>query len=236
MNYPQDFINKIICGDCLEVMKEIPDNSIDLVVTDPPYGSGGRDGSVHLCDDNIFGNRISSDTLVWIVREYSKLLFQKTKNNSHCYIFSDWRKFIDIKISFESNGWELRSLLIWNKGNGMGEYWRSCHEFILFFTKRKPRKLNFGNCFNVLNYNPVRSNKISPTQKPEKLFEFLIKASSNPNDIVLDPFLGSGTTALVCKQLGRRFIGIEISPEYCKIARNRVYGLEKFVEVKKQGE
>ena len=104
MKYPDDFINKIICGDCLEVMKEMPDKCVDLVLTDPFYGSSGRDGSVHLENDNIFGNRMSSESFIWFVRDYSKQLFKITKNDCHCYIFSDWRKFKDVQISFETNG------------------------------------------------------------------------------------------------------------------------------------
>ncbi len=221
MRWPEH-INKVICGDCLQVMKEIPDNSIDLVVTDPPYGTGGRDGSVHLNKDNIGGNRMSTDAYVWMVKAYSRLLCCKAKEDAHCYIFSDWRRFKDVQIAFEVGGWELRSLIVWDKGNGMGEYWRSCHEFILWFTKRHPRPLSHGGCLNVLQYPSVKGQRNHPAEKPVDLVGFLIEASTTTEDIVLDPFLGSGTTAVAAKQLGRRYIGIEINPDYCKIAEDRL--------------
>jgi site-specific DNA-methyltransferase (adenine-specific) len=212
----------IVHGDCLEVMAKIPDKCVDLVLTDPPYGTGGRDGSVHLNDDSITGNRMSSDAYVWLVRTYSRLIFYRTVASAHCYIFSDWRRFKDVQIAFESGGWELRSLIVWDKGNGMGQYWRSCHEFILWFTKRKPRALSHGGCFNVLHYPPVKGQRNHPAEKPIDLVNFLIEASTRIGDLILDPFLGSGTTLVAAKQLGRRGIGIEIERKYCEIAEDRL--------------
>lgn len=209
--------------DCLKGMKRLPGKSIDLILTDPPYGSGGRDGSVHLNNPDIYGNRMTSDSLIWMTRQYSKILFDKTKQDSHCYIFSDWRKYKDIQIACETSGWELRSLIVWNKGNGMGELWRSCHEFILFFTKRKPRKLTHGACFNVLSDMKFeKGEKLWPFQKPLSLVSFLIEASSDKKDIILDSFIGWGTTAVACKRLNRAYIGFEIKPECCKIAKTRL--------------
>ena len=209
--------------DCLEGMKELPDNSIDLVCTDPFYGSSGRDGSVHLMQDNITGNRMSSDAFIWFVRQYSNQLFRVSKSDSHCYIFSDWRKYKDVQIAFEINGWELRALIVWDKGNGMGEFWRSTHEFILFFTKRKPKKLTHGGCMNVLKFKPIRGKKkLHSCEKPIALIEYLINASSIKNEIILDCFIGSGTTAVAAQNLGRKYIGFEREKEYFEICKARV--------------
>ena len=216
-------VNKIICGDCLEVMKDWPDNCVDLVITDPPYGSGGRDGAVHLNDPDIVGNRISSETLIWFVRQYAAMLYRITKANSHCYIFSDWRKFQVVKIAAESVGWECRSLIIWDKSNGMGEFWRSTHEFILFLTKQKPRKLQHGSCFNVLHHPPVRGKKkLHQTEKPVELLRELIVASTIEGETVLDPFCGSGSSKEACILENRLFVGIDISEKYCEIAQMRL--------------
>ncbi len=215
--------------DCIEGMKRLPDESVDLVVADPPYGSGGRDGSVHLNNSNLYGNRMTSDSLIWMTRQYSKILFDKTKQDSHCYIFSDWRKYKDIQIAFETSGWELRSLIVWNKGNGMGELWRSCHEFILFFAKRKPRKLTHGACFNVLSdkkFDKGEKSQLWPFQKPLSLIRFLIEASSNKENNILDPFIGSGTTAIACVNLDRHYVGFEINKEYCDIANKRLENVQ----------
>lgn len=210
-------------GDCLELMPEIKDKSIDLIVTDPFYGSSGRDGSVHLENDDIFGNKMSADSFIWFVREYSKQLFRIIKKDSHCYIFSDWRKYKDVQIAFETNGWELRSLIVWDKGNGMGEYWRSTHEFILFFTKRKPKKLTHGNCMNVLHYKPVKGKKkLHSCEKPVNLIQFLIESSSNEGEIIFDPFIGSGTTGIACINTNRNFIGMELDKTYFEIAKKRI--------------
>ena len=228
-------INRIIQGDCLEVMADWPDNSVDLVLTDPPYGSGGRDGAVHLNNSAFEGNRVSSDTLIWFTRMYGYQFYRVTKPESHCYVFSDWRKHLIVKMAFESVGWECRSLIVWNKSNGMGEYWRSCHEFILFFTKASPRKLQHGSCFNVLNHKPVRGkNKKHPVEKPVSLLTDLISASTEPNEIILDAFCGSASLPEAAKMLGRRYIGIDISEEYCEIARMRIKAVETGVPVKEQ--
>lgn len=214
--------NQIYQGDCLDLFRYLKERSVDLVVTDPFYGSSGRDGSVHLENDVVYGNRMSSDSFIWFVRKYSKELFRVTKEYSHCYVFSDWRKFKDVQISFETNGWELKSLIVWNKGNGMGEFWRSCHEFILFFTKKKPRKLTHGGCLNVINCKGVKNKeKVHSTEKPVELFKFLIEASSYKNELVLDPFAGSGTIAKACLESGRKYLGFEIEPENIKLSINK---------------
>ncbi|HQB64115.1 MAG TPA: site-specific DNA-methyltransferase [Sedimentibacter sp.] len=210
----------IINDDCLNCIDSLP--PVHLVVTDPFYGSGGRDGSVHLNDDNIIGNRMSADSLIWFVKQYSKKLYEKTFDDSHCYIFSDWRKYKDIQIAFETSGWELRSLIVWDKGNGMGEFWRSTHEFILFFTKRKPRKLTHGGCMNVLRFAPVRGNKLHPSEKPIELLGYLIEASSNVGETVLDCFAGSGSTLEAARKLGRKAVGIELSQKYYEVMKNRL--------------
>jgi site-specific DNA-methyltransferase (adenine-specific) len=213
--------NTIIRGDCLEVLKDIPSSSVDLVLTDPPYGTGGRDGSVHLNNITLLGNRMSVDSYIWWINKVAGECYRITKDDSHLYTFSDWRSYKNQQIGFETAGWELRSLLVWSKGNGMGEFWRSSHEFILFMTKQKPRKLSHGGCFNVLSFSPVRGS-LHPTQKPLDLFEELVMASTNEGDLVCDPFVGSGTTAVACIQTGRRYIGIEQSQAYCAIAERRV--------------
>lgn len=216
-------INKIHKGDCLELLPNIETETVDLVITDPFYGSSGRDGSVHLKNDDVFGNRMSGDSFVWFVRQYSVQLFRVTKKDSHCYIFSDWRKYKDVQIAFETNCWELRALIVWDKGNGMGEYWRSTHEFILFFTKSKPKKLTHGGCMNVLKFKPIRgSNKVHSCEKPVELIKYLIEASSLKNETVLDPFAGSSPIATACIETERNFIGIEIEEHNIKKSYDRI--------------
>jgi len=218
--YKDDWVT-IYHGDSLNVLP-LMTGKCNMILTDPFYGSSGRDGSVHLEKDHILGNRMSSDSFVWFVRQYSSMLYDFSENDSHCYIFSDWRKYKDVQIAFETNFWELRQLIVWNKQNGMGEFWRSSHEFILFFTKRFPRKLEHGGCFNVINVPSVRNGKLHDYEKPTDLMKRLILASSKESELLIDPFLGCGTTLEAAKQLGRKAIGIEIEEKYCEIAAKRL--------------
>ena len=213
----------LYCGDCRDILPLLPVGSVDLVCTDPPYGSAGRDGSVHRDGTATLGDRASLDSFIWATRIDAKALRELTMVDTHCYVFSDWRRFKDVQIAYEVAGWELRALIVWTKGTGMGEFWRSCHEFILFFTKAKPRKLTHGGCFNVLRVKRVPlSQRQHPTEKPTSLMRLLLEASSQEDDLILDPFAGSGTTGRAAKDLGRKAILIEIEEKYCEIAANRL--------------
>jgi len=219
------YLDTILCGDALEIMRSMEANSVDLVVTDPPYGTGGRDGSVHLSHkSSMIGNRMSQDSQDWLNRRIAAALDRVSKDDSHCYVFSDWRRYKSVQASYETGGqWELRSLIVWDKGNGMGEYWRSSHEFILFFTKRHPKQLSTGGCFNVLKCTPVHSSKrYHPAEKPAELIKILVEASSHEGDFVLDPFVGGGTTCVVAKRLGRHYLGIDLDPEWAEQAQERI--------------
>ena len=217
--YYQDEAVTIYHADCRDILPHLP--KVDLVLTDPPYGSGGRDGSVHLNDDSMFGNKMLNDSYIWFLQQVAKECFKKSRDDSHCYTFSDWRKWKDAQVAFETTGWELRSLIVWDKGNGMGEFWRSSYELILFLTKRKPRKLNRGDCYNVIKCPSVKG-KLHPAEKPLDLLCHLIDASSIAGDLIFDPFAGSGTTLVAAKRLGRKAIGIEIEEKYCRIAVERL--------------
>ncbi len=221
-----------IAGDCLDVMAEMPKGLVPLVIADPPYGSGGRDGSVHLENPTIALNRMSSDSYIWFVRQYAKQLFRITTADAHCYIFSDWRKFTHVRTAFEVSGWECRQLIVWDKGVGMGEYWRSSHEFILWLSKQYPRKLTHGGCFNVLRYKGVYGKaKDHPAQKPKELVRFLVEASTKIEDLVIDPFFGSGTTLVEAKSLGRHFFGCDINPDYVAMTEKRLSTVQLAMEL-----
>jgi site-specific DNA-methyltransferase (adenine-specific) len=218
--YYRNKIVTIYCADCLEILSKLPSNSIDTVITDPPYGSGGRDGATHLMDTNIMGNRMSLDAFIWFMRFTAKELYRITTNDVHTYVFTDWKRFSNIRTAFESVGWETRSLIVWSKGNGMGEFWRSTHEFILWLTKRKPRKLLHGSCFNVINAAPIRRNRLHPTQKPIEVIYELLNASGG--NLILDPFMGTGVTMHAALKQKRKCIGIEIVKNYCVITKNEI--------------
>ncbi len=211
MKYPDDYINKIICGDCLEVMKGIPDKAVDLVLTDPPYGikinrvaklvgnsthksskatDESWDDSVPCKEvfDNIF--RISTNQIV-----FGANYFWENFYSSQCYIVWDKRGNLPSVPFCETE-------FAWTSFNKMSKrYVCINHGFI--------KDSNEGKFAN-------------PTQKPQELIQRIINDFSKDGDLIFDPFLGSGTTAVACKALNRRFIGIEINPKYCEIAQRRL--------------
>jgi len=207
-------------GDCLEIMSKFPENSVDLVLTDPPYGVRKKEEW-----DN-------KENFLGMVNRWINLCYKVTRtvvlwfcaDRMIPYILKDKEK-------------EFHRLLIWNKPPGSQfagamhtNIWYSI-EPILVFAKTVPKtnkEKRFG--YNCFNYRTVPKKKYShPTTKPLGLMKDLIYFYSNENDLILDPFLGSGTTAIACEKLNRRWIGIEISKEYCEIAKQRI---EEEVKIK----
>ena len=215
----------LYCGDCLEIVKQMPEQSIDLVLTDPPYGVGSNElNGIEYMDE------------FYDVVNVSRELFRIVKNNSRVFVFSAQKTFIEVSKAFEKSKFKLHQTLIWFRPNLAGGTKKKTYDFtsvyeqILDFHKGTPakiRKIEGLNNFDVLKYAQPQSNfkkdkRFHIHQKPLKLLEHLVLVSSNQNDLVLDPFLGSGTTAVACERLGRRWIGIEINKEYCEIAKERI--------------
>jgi DNA modification methylase len=228
------FINKVTCGDCLELMQEIPDQSIDLVLTDPPYGVdySSKNRFLNTIDN---GNRIERDIvgdnltkkdtqIMWgkAFKEIGRTL--KPGGVIYCFMPQGGDQMM-MMMMMNEGGIEPRHELIWLKNNhvfGRTDY-AYIHEPILYAWKPGAGHKYYGGFQrSVLKYNKPLKSDMHPTTKPLKLVMRLIKNSSLEGDLVCDPFLGSGTTALACKQLGRDFIGFEISEEYCEIARKRL--------------
>ncbi len=194
MKYPEDFINKVIQGDCLGVMKEMPLKEVKsdnfIVITDPPYPDyhtelyGYKDGIIDFL------------------------------NNFYCRQFIFW----SAKVEFPLNN--ITAIHIWNKKCGVGSMYERIFERY------------GGKEYKVFNNYLINSDVAAqytgdiffnhPSQKPIKLMEKIINNFTKENDIIFDPFCGTGSTLLAAKHLKRNFIGIEISPEYCEIARNRL--------------
>jgi site-specific DNA-methyltransferase (adenine-specific) len=245
VNYPDDFINKIICGDCLEVMKDIPDKSVDMVLTDPPYNisklNDNRDRSKLNSPimrrkkalnydfgkwDNLDREKFLEFTEKWLY-ECSRIL------KSDGTIISFFNKEDISFLGWTSKEWDIRTRTIftWYKTNPVPSFrkvnYLSACEFIWIGSKGKFKTFNFKQQKEMHNFYKTSNSSCygetnHPTEKPLSLLRHLIEIHSNENDTILDPFLGSGTTAVACKSLGRRYIGIEISPEYCDIARKRI--------------
>lgn len=206
---------KLLQGDCLELMKNIPDKSIDLVVTDPPYGVNFQS---HRRKEKY--EHIQNDDNLEFLPELMGELNRVLKPDAHIYMFCVF-KIIDVfKQEFEKY-FELKNIIIWNKGNfGMGNYYRFKYEMVLFGQKgNKPMKNH--SFADVLDCNGT-GNKFHPTQKPIDLLKIFIWNSSDENGVVFDPFMGSGSTGVACKLTNRNFIGIELNEKYFDIAKQRI--------------
>ena len=217
----EDIENKIINADCMDILKQLPDKCIDLVLTDPPYGMNYER---HIKDKK-FGKIDNDDNLDWL-EKWCEVLFDKCKDNAHLYICCSWHN-IDIFKTTLSKFFHFKNILVWNKfSQGMGDLrtdYGCSYEFICYCSKLSSdiKGLNGKRDTNVINMTNDK-NEIHPTQKPLSLFSFLIYKSSKENDLVLDCFSGSGTTAIACSELRRRFICIEKDKVYYEASVKRL--------------
>ena len=207
MKYPEDFINKVICGDCLEVMKGMPDKSVDLVLTDPPYGLKGEEP-------------------IEITEKALKLAFKKSKLLA---VFMDWRNGHRIDSLFEK---EKVGELIWENGWISGGRSKARHGVIpthntisLFGDKTKFHFIKGTIIKRQPGFSSPRQCSYAkktghPYEKPVNLIKYLLENIDCKS--VLDPFAGSGTTGVACKKTGRNYILIEKEEKYCKIAKQRL--------------
>jgi len=155
--------------------------------------------------------------------EWLPEVFRVLKQRTHCYLMVNGRNLKTLQIEAEKVGFIYQNLLIWNKGNCTpNKYYMQCCEFILMLRKGKARSINNMGEKTLLTIPNIIGTKNHPTEKPVELMKILIENSSNENDIVLDPFCGTGATVIACIELKRRFIGIDINREYCDIAATRI--------------
>lgn len=241
--WPDDFLDKIICYDCLKVMKHIPDGVIDLVVTDPPYSLG-----FDFQDDNLDYKEQAKKYAIWlgelhrIAKPNSTICIFSSSEFSH-YLYHEAIKFFS---------WQNDVIWYRDRGHPITKKLSITHEVIEIFTKGdhhavfnldnirvrsiydgKDKRLNpkGKNPGSVWYVPPLMGRKIEritengkavhPTQKPIDIILPLVIAYSNEDDVVLDPFIGVGTTAATCIDLKRHYIGIDNNQKYCDIARQR---------------
>lgn len=207
--------------DCLEGMKKIPDGSVDAIICDPPYFSTMTHGygeKKRLLDLNI-----CRPFYMQVYKEFLRIMTDK----GCAYWFCDWRSMGFYLSVMESARFPVKNCLVWDKGNGAGNFYRFSHELILFATNDNSFSGPVGK--NVISGIPgfsfnsrIDGGKIHPAQKPVALIEKLIRDSTREGDTVLDSFMGSGTTCVACVNLNRNFIGYELDEEYYKVAEKRI--------------
>ena len=204
--YYQDEWVTLYNGDCREILSEFPDKSIDIILTDPPYGLSWHSG--HYVGYNPHKDIANDDKYpVEIITEFQRIAI------GALLLFCRWDNLGELP--------PPKSFIVWNKNNGSGsgniehEYNRKW-EGIVFYPLEN-HQFN-SRPFDVINCDRT-GNKLHPTEKPEELISKLIL--HNKGDLILDPFLGSGTTCYCAKKLGRKSIGIEIEEKYCEIAAKR---------------
>jgi site-specific DNA-methyltransferase (adenine-specific)/modification methylase len=246
-----NFKNKIINGDCLVELKKIPDKTFDLVFADPPYNLQLKNkltrpdsSEVNAVDDkwDQFESFEKYDefTISWL-KECKRIL----KKNGALWVIGSYHNIFRLGTAIQNLGFWILNDVVWNKNNPMpnfrGTRFTNAHETLIWASKNQKSKYTFNyqslKCLNDdlqmrSNWNlPICSGserlkkngkKVHSTQKPESLLHRILLASSNRGDYILDPFLGSGTTAVVAKKLGRICFGIEKENKYFNAAKQRL--------------
>ncbi len=243
----EQFLNKIILGDCLEVMKEIPDKSIDMILCDLPYGTTACEWDTvipfeplweqyeRIIKDNgaivLFGMQPFTTDLIASNRKLYKYVWywEKIKPSNHLNakrqplrIIEDIVVFYKKQTTYNPIMTKRENPIIGKDTGSQKTYGKTKGEYSKEYTHRYP--------VNLLRF--PRDEQVHPTQKPVALCEYLIKTYTLPGEVVLDNCIGSGTTAIACINTGRNFIGIEIEEKYVKIARERIEKHKKLDKMK----
>ncbi|SDY69106.1 site-specific DNA-methyltransferase [Thermoactinomyces sp. DSM 45892] len=235
-------MRNLIIGDSLEEIKKIPSHSIDSIITDPPYCSGGFTEAQKKSAQKQ-GIRESAGTyqrlgwfdsdsmttmgLVFLIRALGIEFHRVLRDGGNALLFCDWRMYPHLAPVLESTGMRLQNLIIWDKMDlGLGRGFRAQHELIMQFSKGKAQYHTYKGR-NVISAKRVTPQKrLHPTEKPIELMEQLIQVVTPPEGTILDPFCGSGSTLVAAKRGGYDYIGIDREPEYIKITRERLDATE----------
>ena len=213
---------ELIHGDCLEEMKKIPDGSIDMVLTDPPYGMSYQSNR-RVATDKF--NKFSNDNNLEWLNGFVNECYRVMKEDTALYMFCSWHHIEVFKKAVEGR-FKLKNIIVWNKNNhGSGDLKGSYapkHEFVLYAHKGRSlfREKRLP---DVMDFPKIASVKLHhPTEKNVDMLSVFIANNSDATQTILDPFMGSGTTGVACKNLNRSFIGIELDSTYFEIAKQRI--------------
>lgn len=240
--------NQIILGDMFSLCNDFPDNSVDLVITDPPFYIMNKKNlkfknRTDIIQNANFDSFNSYSDFLDFTQKWMALVYTKMKENSSAYIFFGAQYISDLLRICENLNMQYKGILVWHKTNPVPKIRKSgflsSTELLLFMVKGKPT-FNFlgqNKMHNfietpivqrperLVDYSIQKRGKhptLHPTQKPLKLLEHLITISSNENDVVFDPFAGTGTINVACKKLLRNCVSFEINPKYFEAAQKRL--------------
>lgn len=205
----------IICGDSREEIKNIPDESVDCIISDPPYG---MDFQSNFRKATPTFDKIKDDDNLDNVFVMFPEMYRVLKNNTHIYLFCSWHHIDKFKVEFEKY-FKLKNILVWNKGGfALGDLhgsYATQFEFILFGHKGVKKFVHDKRPCALIDIQKVNpSDNDHPTQKPVALARELLKHSTVEGDIVLDPYAGTGFVPVACNQLNRDCIAIELEQKY----------------------
>ena len=210
--------------DAVNWLRELPTESVDLVVTDPAYESLEKHRAVGTTTRLKHSKSSSNNWFrVFPNDRFGELfaeVFRVLKPDTHFYLFCDAETMFVAKPEAERAGFKFWKPLVWDKRTiGMGYHYRARYEFILFFEKGK-RKLNDLGVADIIT--EPRIHRGYPAEKPVAVSEIIIGQSSQPGDVVADPFMGSGSVGVAAVKLGRRFIGTDLNPEAVQLSGQRL--------------
>ncbi|MCW9043387.1 MAG: site-specific DNA-methyltransferase [Pseudopelagicola sp.] len=251
-------LNTILDGDCIEMMNSLPAESIDLIFADPPYNLQLRgdlhrpdNSKVDAVDDDWdqFASFAAYDKFS---REWLKAARRLLKPNGAIWVIGSYHNIFRLGAELQNQGFWILNDVVWRKANPMpnfrGKRFTNAHETMIWASKEEGAKYTFNyEALKSLNEGiqmrsdwvlPIcngherlkdeNGDKAHPTQKPESLLHRILVGSTNPGDVILDPFFGTGTTGAVAKMLGREYIGIEREAAYRKVAEKRLKNVRKF--------
>jgi site-specific DNA-methyltransferase (adenine-specific) len=211
----------IVNGDCLEYLRTLDEKSIDLIVTDPPYNMAyngrGKINSFEIFENDDLTDENHSKWFSEILVEMHRVL----KDDSAIYIWIDWRNYARF-YGLIKQFFDIKNCIVWDKTSiGMGQYYRFQHEFCIYSHKGKPILNVKGSCADVWQIKRETGYE-HPTQKPITLMYKCLQNSSSSDNIILDPFMGSGSTLVAAEMLGLRAIGIELDEKYYELSKRRL--------------
>jgi len=249
MSFEETYLDKIICGDCLNVMRTMPDKCVDLVVTSPPYnlknstGNGMKDGRGGKWSGAALVNGYSNHSDDMPHEEYAKWqrdcmieMFRLLKDDGAIFYNHKWRVQDGLLQGREDivGSFPVRQIIVWRRKGGINfnaGYFLPTYEVIYLIPKPKFKLAPKANAYGDVWEFTQEMNNLHPAPFPVALIDRII--SSTTAKIILDPFSGSGTTAIVALGLKRNYIGIELSPDYCEMSEKRIEKNKKQSELLK---